>query len=129
FAERRERQLRDQSAHLLDDDVVRVFERRDARHVRMLVGRDPATVLAFAAGCTLRLAAVDQPRDPAREFGTAGAGIFVNENAMRESTAGERGAYFALRFAEPGRIRRRAHRMASGARPTASTSAATADWH
>ena len=42
-----ERQVRDQIAHRLDEDVVGLFLRRQARDIRMLVARDPLALLAL----------------------------------------------------------------------------------
>ena len=91
----------------------------------MLVGGYPAALLAFTARRARRLAAIDPLRDPARELESAGARIFVDQQAMRETVGRERGIHFAARRFEPrwqGVHVMRRH----GREPQASSSAASA---
>src|SRR3954471_22176292 len=93
----------------------------------MLIRRDPFAGLTLAAGCTCRFAAVHALGDPARELEAAAARIFVDEDSVGETLRAERGIDFGARAAEPGR--QQAQGAASGWRPSAESSAASAASH
>src|SRR6476646_9890486 len=95
----------------------------------MLVGRDPAALLALAAGRALRLTATDELRKPARQQQATRARVLVNKHAVRETAGRERRPHLGLRLREPRRVGFGVHLAASGASPTASSSALSAAWH
>src|SRR5678816_4148606 len=121
-AVRGQRHLVDQRAHLFDLDVLRILFRREPHDVGMLVSGDPATLLALAAGCALRIATVHELGNPACEVESARTWVFVDQEAVRQPAGGERRGDLAPGLLEPGGLQR-AH---AGGSPSALSSAAIA---
>ena len=82
---RGQREFGRQIAHLADEDLRGILFGRQSLDVRMLIRSDPAALLALAARCACRYAAIHSLCDPARELESAGAWVFVDQQTMRKT--------------------------------------------
>ena len=98
----RQRQIRGQLAHLLDADLLRILQRPQQREIRVLQRGHAAAADARPARAAAARAAQQQLRGPDGEPLPAGARGFVDEQRVRQASAGVCRSKRLHVLAEPG---------------------------